>query len=236
MKKHLKRLAAPRTWKLERKTQTWTAKPSPGPHPIERSIPLVSVLRTHLHHADNWREASAILNARKVKIDGRTVTSLKFPVGLMDVVAIEETKENHRMLLDKKGRLALVRIGDSEAKWKLARIEDKHTIKGGSTQLNLHDGRNILLKKDQYETRTTLKIQVPDQKVLEAYPLERGNSVLLIGGRHAGEVVHVDRLELTRNPKANLVYFKEGFSTIIDHVFVIGGERSEVTLPEGAAL
>ena len=236
MKKHMKRLAAPRTWRLERKVQAWTAKPSPGPHPIERSVPIVSVLRTYLHNADNWREASAILNGRKVRVDGRIVSNLKFPVGLMDVLALEETKETHRMLLDRKGRLALVRIGESEATWKLARIEDKHTVKGGVTQLNLHDGRNVLLKKDQYKTRTTLKLQLPDQKILESYPLERGNTVLLIGGRHAGEVVHVDRLELTRNPKANLVYFMEGFSTIIDHVFVIGGERSEITLPEGAAL
>ena len=236
MKKHLKRLAAPRTWKVERKVQTWTARPSPGPHPLERSIPLASLLRTHLNYCDNWREASAIINTRKVKVDGRVVTSTKFPVGLMDVVALDEIKETHRMLLDRKGRLTLVRIGDTEAKWKLVRVEDKHTVRGGTTQLNLHDGRNILLKKDQYKTRTTLKIQLPDQKILDSYPLERGNTVLLIGGRHAGEVVHVDRLELTRNPRANLVYFSEGFSTVIHHAFVIGTERAEITLPEGAAL
>ena len=80
------------------------------------------------------------------------------------------------------------------------------------------------------------KIQLPDQKILDSYPLERGNTVLLIGGRHAGEVAHVDRLELTRNPRANLVYFSEGFSTVIHHAFVIGTERAEITLPEGAAL
>ncbi len=236
MKKHMKRLAAPRTWKIERKVKIWTAKPSPGSHPVDRSVPIVSLLRTYLNYSDNWREASAILNTRTVKIDGKVVTRPKFPVGLMDVVSIDETKENHRMLLDKKGRLHLVRIMENEAKWKLVRIEDKHTVPGGMTQLNLHDGRNILLKKSQYSTRTTLKIQLPDQKILGAYPLEKDNTVLLIGGRHAGEVVHVDRLELTRNPRANLVHFKEGFSTIIDHAFVIGAERAEITLPEGAAL
>lgn len=236
MKKHLKRMPAPRTWKLERKTHVWATRPSPGPHPLERSLPLVTILRDHLHYCDSRREASAILNTRKVKVDGKIVTSPKFPVGIMDVLSFDETKEQHRMLLDRRGKLTLVRISDEEAKWKLVRIEDKTTVRGGQTQLNLHDGRNVLLKKDQYKTRTTLKLQVPEQKILESYPLERGNMVLLIGGRHAGEVVHVDRLELTRNPKANLVHFTEGFSTVIGHAFVVGSKAPEITLPEGTAL
>ena len=236
MKKHLKRMPAPRTWKIERKTHVWAARPSSGPHPIERALPMVNVLRDQLHYCDNWREASAILGTRKVKVDGRVVTSPKFPVGLMDVLSFEETKEQHRMLLDRRGRLTLVRIGEAEALWKLVRIEDKTTVRGGQMQLNLHDGRNVLLKKDQYKTRTTLKLQVPEQKILAAYALERGNIVLLIGGRHAGEIVHVDKLELTRNPKANLVHFTEGFSTVIGHAFVVGTQSPEITLPEGTAL
>ncbi len=236
MKKHLKRLPAPRTWKIERKSEKWTAKSSPGPHPLERSVPMVILLRDMLHYCDNWREAMFILGTRKVKVDGSVVTNPKFPVGIMDVVTFEETKESYRMLLDRKGKLTLVKLGEAEAKWKLVRIENKTTVRGGQTQINLHDGRNVMLKKDQYRTRTTLKLQVPDQKILGNYPLEKDRIVMLIGGRHAGEIAHVDRIELTRNPRANLVYFTEGYSTIIDHVFVIGSERSEITLPEGVAL
>ena len=56
MKKHLKRLPAPRTWTIARKERTWAYKPRAGLHPQERSLPLVNVLRESLHLADVARE------------------------------------------------------------------------------------------------------------------------------------------------------------------------------------
>jgi len=35
MSNHLKRLAAPKTWKQPRKTYYWAVKAAPGPDPIE---------------------------------------------------------------------------------------------------------------------------------------------------------------------------------------------------------
>ncbi len=67
MKKHLKRLPAPRSWTLSRKTDFWVAKPSPGPHPIEASVPLGLILRDMLKVCDTAREARHILNARPLE-------------------------------------------------------------------------------------------------------------------------------------------------------------------------
>jgi len=236
VKKHLKRLPAPRSWALSRKTDFWVAKPSPGPHPIEASVPLGLILRDMLKVCDSAREARHILNNRHVLVDGRAVTEPKFPVGLMDVVTLEETKAHYRMLVDFRGRMSLVAIEAAEAKWKLCRIEDKTTVRGGKAQVNLHDGRNVLLAKDQYKTGTTLKLAVPDQKVLGHYELAVGASALITGGKHVGELGHVLQVQLTRNPRANVVTFKEGFSTDIDKVFVVGKETPEVKVPEASAL
>ena len=76
----------------------------------------------------------------------------------------------------------------------------------------------------------------PEQKVLAALPLAEGNIALLTGGKHAGELAHVARFEKTRNPRANLVHFQEGFSTIMDYVFVVGGQTPEIRVPEGLAV
>ncbi|MGB1660494.1 MAG: 30S ribosomal protein S4e, partial [Candidatus Poseidoniaceae archaeon] len=68
------------------------------------------------------------------------------------------------------GRLQYRRISAKEAAWKVCRIEGKTTIKGGRTQLNLHDGRNLLVddpSKDAYATGDSLKMNLPDQKILE---------------------------------------------------------------------
>lgn len=236
MKKHLKRLPAPRAWRLARKEFVWAYKPRPGPHPLEGSLPIASVLRESLGLVDTGREAERVIFSRHVLVDGRPVTDPKFPVGLMDVVTLVPTKAHYRVLLDALGRLALVPIDASEAGWKLCRVEDRGTVRGGKTQLRLHDGRNLLVGKAEHATGTTLRLEVPGQKVVAALPLEAGHIALLTGGQHAGELVHVERVERTRNPRANLVHFTEGFSTIVDYVFVVGKEAPEIRVPEAQAV
>ena len=236
MKKHLKRLPAPRSWSIPRKTHFWIVRPSPGPHGIGESVPLGSILRDMLKVCDTAREARHILNNRGVLVDGRAVTDPKFPVGLMDVLTLSETKAHYRMLVNTRGRMSLVPIEEAEATWKLCRVEDKTTVRGGKTQLNLHDGRNILLAKDAYKTGATLKIHVPDQKVVEHYELSKGAPVLVTAGQHVGEIAHVLEVQRTRNPRANIVTFTEGFSTDIHKVFVLGTEGPTIKTPEAPAI
>src|SRR3989475_699151 len=112
--------------------------------------------------------ASNLLIGRGVRVDGRAVTDPKFPVGLMDVLSFAATKAHYRMLVDTRGRMALVPIEEGDAKWKLCRVEDKTTVRRGKTQVNLHDGRNVLLEKDAYKTGATLKLHVPEQKLVKA--------------------------------------------------------------------
>lgn len=236
MKKHLKRLPAPRSWGIARKTQFWAPKPSPGPHAMDRSVPIGLILRDMLRVCDTAREARHILNSRGVLVDGRPAINMKFPVGLMDVLTLKETKTHYRMMVDTRGRMALVPLEDADAEWKLCRIEDKTTVRGGKTQLNLHDGRNLLLAKNQYKTGATLKLKLPGQDVMAHYEMAPGAASLITGGKHVGELAHVLDVHLTRNPRANVVTFKEGFSTDIDKVFVVGKEAPEVKAPEAPAL
>ena len=236
VRKHLKRLPSPRSWRIERKTAVWATKPSPGPHPVEDCVPVGAVLRDMLRYCDTAREARAILGTRTVQVDGRTVTDPKFGIGVMDVLALKTTKEQFRMLIDTLGRLHLVPIEEGPAAWKLCRVENKTTQPGGKLQVNLHDGRNLLLPKNEYTTGTTLKVAVPEQKVLAHYPLDAGAIALLIGGQHVGELVHIERVERTRNPRANVVHFREGFSTDVTKVFVIGRETPEIPIPQAPAI
>jgi len=45
----------------------------------------------------------------------------------------------------------------SDAEWKLCRIQNKTIVKGKKVQLNLHDGKNKLVEKDEYKTGDVLK-------------------------------------------------------------------------------
>ncbi|MCK4717796.1 MAG: 30S ribosomal protein S4e [Thermoplasmata archaeon] len=232
MSKHMKRLTAPRSWTIHRKESKWTVKPRPGPHPIDVSISLLMVVRDHLGYADTAREAKRIIGAAEVLVDGKTTRDHKRPVGLMDVVSIPKTKESYRMLFDKKGKLKLVKIDKTHAGWKLVRIENKTTVKGGKIQLNMHDGRNIILEKNTYKTGDVLKIALPSQKIQESYKLDKGHLAMVTGGTHRGEVATISSYQISQTTRQNTVEFKDGFSTDKNNVFVIGKKTPEIMVPE----
>ena len=231
MSKALKRLAAPTTWAIPRKTEKWVVKPSPGPHPVRRALPLGIVLRDILHYVDYMKEAEKILGQGKILVDKRKVINYKFPVGIFDVISIPDLNEHYRMLLDTRGKLRVIKIPADKSDWKLVRIENKTTNKKGKIQLNLHDGRNILVNENIYVTGDTLKIEVPTQKIVGHIPLTNGNIAYITGGSHIGELATIAGYEVTNSPKPNIVYLKEGFMTIKDYIFPVGVKAPEITLP-----
>lgn len=235
MSKHLKRLAAPRAISIPRKVAKFTIRPSPGPHPIDRSLPLGMIVRDLLKLCDTGKEAKKIIKSGNVLVDGKIRKDTKFPCGLMDVITIPILKKSYRVLFDQRGDITLVPISDSEAKWKLCRIENKTTVKGGKIQLNLHDGRNILVESDGYKTGDVIKLSLEDNKIMEHYPLEKGVLALITGGRHIGEVATIESITITRSSKPNIVSLKGkdgNFSTIKDCVFPVGREKPSIKLPE----
>ena len=219
---HLKRLAMPRSWPLPRKTSVWVTRPTPGAHTLDLCMPITLVVRDVLGLAKTAREVRFILHNELAKIDGRVVKDTRRGVGLMDVLTLGE--ENYRCVLDHNGRLQYRPIGAKEAAWKVCRIEGKTTIKGGRTQLNLHDGRNILVddaSKEAYSTGDSLKISLPDQKVLEHIRFGEDTRCYLIGGAHVGSTADVKEYVEKRSSMPNEVLF-EGFGTVARNVFAIG--------------
>jgi small subunit ribosomal protein S4e len=236
MSKSMKRLTAPRSWPVPRKTDQWITKPSPGPHPIQRSMPVLTVVRDLLQACDTAAEAKRIIGNRDIIVDGRPVREHKFPVGLMDVVSIPKLEQNYRMLVDRRGKFRLVTIREGEESWKLCRIENKTTVRGGRIQLNLHDGRNIIVKENKYKTGDVLKVEVPSQKILEVYPMAKGNIAMVISGAHAGEISVIEEYEVSRTPSSNVIRFRDGKSTVKDNVFVVGTSAPVIELPEASVI
>ena len=227
---HLKRLVAPRSWSIARKERTWTTKPMPGKHSLEGAIPISTILRDYLNVCDNNREAKIIINDGAVMIDQRVVRKPKTPVGLMDIISIPLMKIHMRTMLDDHGRIQFVPIKATEAKWKLLRIEGKTTVKGGKTQLNLHDGTNIL-SEEKVKTGDVIQVSLPGFKIKKVLEFKKGAQTLITGGAHVGTISKITGLEVTRSTKPNLVIYKD-FQTIKPYSFVIGDKKAMIALPE----
>lgn len=235
MSLHMKRLASPRSWKIHKKTSTWVPKPSPGPHGIERSVPLGILMRDYLGIVDTMTEAKRVLGNRELLVDGAVRTSHKHPVGLMDVVTVPKLNKSYRVVLDHHGRVSLTEVGAADAGWKFCRIENKTTVSGGRVQLNLHDGRNLIVKESKYKTGDVLKIALPTQEVKAHYAFGKGMTAFITGGAHVGEFAKVESEDVIRSPRPNLVNLKSGetaYFTIKPYVFLVGKEKPEITAPE----
>ncbi|MBS3817182.1 MAG: 30S ribosomal protein S4e [Candidatus Thermoplasmatota archaeon] len=234
MSRHNKRYDAPtEKWGIPTKEFFWAPKEEPGPHPSDRSVPLKVILRDILEYSNTSREAKKVLADRKIKVDGKIVTDGERPTGLMDVVSMEDLDEDYRILFDQRGRIRLIPIDGSQAEWKLAKIEDKTSLKDGITQYNFHDGRNIRSKdEDKFGTNDVLKIQLPSQEPLESYEFKEGMMALVTGGKHIGEIGTIEEIEVIRGPQPNFVHFESGISTIEKYAFVIGKDTPTIEIPE----
>lgn len=190
-------------------------------------MPITLVVRDVLGLAQTAREVRFILHNEMAKIDGRVVKDTRRGVGLMDVLSLGD--DHYRCVLDHRGRLRYRAISAEEAAWKICRIEGKTTIKGGKTQLNLHDGRNIIVDDPQaYNTGDSLKLNLPDQKILEHIRFGEGTRCFLIGGAHVGSTAEVKEYITKRSSMPNEVQF-DGFDTVARNVFAIGDASLPLT-------
>ena len=235
-RKHLKRFKAPKHWPIHPKENKWTTKPNAGPHAIEGSLPLLLIVRDILGVADNAREAKRIINTGEILVDGRARKDYKFPVGFMDVIEIPKSEKVYRVLPDEKGRLILYPIAAENKDFKLCKITDKTTIRGGKTQLNLHDGRNQLVDKE-YKVGDVVILKVPEQEITDRIVFEKGTMGLITGGKHTGEIGRINKINITKSSMSNTVEMetedKKTFLTLKDYVFVIGKEEPAIALPGG---
>jgi len=123
-KKHLKRMFAPKHWFLQKCAGVYATRPSTGPHKLRECLPLTTLLRQRLKYALNGQESMKICRDKdnNIKIDNRIRRDHRFPLGLMDVVTIDKTSENFRILYDIKGRFQATKINEKEAGFKLCKV------------------------------------------------------------------------------------------------------------------
>lgn len=224
---HMKRLAMPRSWPLPRKTSIWVTKAAPGAHTLELCMPVVVVIRDILGYAKSTREVRHILHNNLVSIDGRICKDSRRGVGFMDVLTLGE--ENYRCIVDQKGILRYRQISKKEAETNVCRINGKTTVKGGKTQLHLHDGRNILTDDaGEYNTGDSLVLALPSQEIKEHIRFSDGIKCYLTGGAHVGEFAEVSEYIVKRSSMPNEVQFAD-FGTVMSNVFAIGKQKLPTT-------
>ncbi|UPV75009.1 30S ribosomal protein S4e [Halorussus limi] len=223
MTKHQKRLSVPKSWPVERKTDTFTVKADSGPHG-EDGVPLIILLRDVLGYVQSRKEARYALDQGNVLVNGDENAAEDRPIGMFDIVAFTEREEYYRVFPDEGGRLTLTPIDGDDAESKLGKIEDKTMISGGRTQLNLHDGQNILVEDDEYSAGDSVVVSNDDDEIVAHFPYEEGSLVTAVRGSHAGDIGEVTEIQVTPGSGSNNVVVETDdgtFETVEEYVVVI---------------
>ncbi len=190
---HLKRLLAPTFWRVPKKEKKWVVTPHAGPHPKLQSIPLSTILTHIVNIASTTTEAKKIIRRGEIFVDGKRRKDYAYPVGLFDAISIPRIKKYYR-IVPSKGGLNLIEMNEKETNLKICRVDDKSILQKGKTQLNLHDGKNILVENGNYKTGDSLLLELPSLKIVEHLPLERGNIGLISHGTGSGKLGKVKEL------------------------------------------
>jgi small subunit ribosomal protein S4e len=228
MSNHLKRLNAPDSWHIAKKTAKFISKTAPGPHNAN-AMPIAVWLRDHMDFARNMKEIKQILRQKDVIVNGRPCRDPKMGVGIFDIVSLPKINKYFRILRDKDGRHVSVEIDAEAAKTRLCKIKNKTTVAGGKVQLNMRDGSN-LLADNSYKSGDSIVLSLEPEnrfKIVGHFPFAAGNMAMIIGGKHSGKVARI--LEIIKVPGSvpNKIILQDEatgtkFDTVSPYIYMVG--------------
>jgi small subunit ribosomal protein S4e len=223
-RKHLSRLAMPKSWPIKRKGTKWIMKPCPGPHSLKYSMPLNLVLKELLNYSKTSRESKQILNKGAILVNNKVRKEIKFPVGFMDVISVPLTNEYFRFVINKRNKFCMIPIKKQEANLKFCKIIGKTILKKGKIQLNFYDGTNMIVDKNDYKINDTLVIEMAGEKpkIKKHLKFGKGSKVVIFEGKFVGYTGIVE--DINKGFRNSSVIIKSGnkrFETSINYIFVV---------------
>lgn len=154
---------APSAWCLDKLKGVYATRPSTGPHKLRECLPLCILLQNRLKYALSNQECIKICKDKSanIKIDNKNRRDHRFPTGFMDVISIDKTGENFRMLYDVKGRFQPHAIDAKEAGFKLCKVVQKKIGKNKVPYVVTHDGRTIRFPHPDIKINDCIKVSPP---------------------------------------------------------------------------
>lgn len=220
---HQKRLSVKEVYSLKKKIKNrFVVYTRPGPHKRDESMSLVSLFRDVLGYCENSREARQSIKSGQIMVDGKVRKDHKYPVGIFDVVTIPGIKKSFRLVPGEKW-IKLVEIDDSDLK--LCKIKAKKMVRGGKIQVSLHDGKNIIVKKDDYSTGDSLLVTVPEMSIKKHIKRGKDCLCLVTKGSRKGKIAKLKGIRKIQSSTPNLASIEIDQKRVDipeDFIFVVG--------------
>lgn len=184
----------------------------------------------HLLSAEHLHHLQLILHHHQVRTD------TTYPAGFMDVIEIDATNEYFRLVFDTKGRYVVHRISKEESSYKLLKVKQQATGKGGVPYIVTHDGRTIRYPDPDIKVNDTVMFDIATGKIKDFVKFDVGNLAMATGGHNSGRVGVITHKEKHKGA-IDIVHVRDAaghsFATRVTNVFVIGkGDKPLISLPK----
>jgi len=192
---HTKRAATSKTWPIPRKGTKYVVTPS---HNKKAGIPLLIVIRDLLKFVKTKKEFKKIINKGEILVNNKVARKANLSLVLFDVIGFKSANKYYRITISKKRKIDVQEIRPEEAVGKIASVVNKKSIRGKKIQINLSDGRNILVdekKIKDIKIGDSLLINFKDKKIGKHISLRRGAKIFIVKGKHAGSLGNIKEIE-----------------------------------------
>ncbi len=227
-KQHLKRINSPKTWGITKKGNKFVVRSNPGAHPMDLGLPLNIILKDRLNYAKTRKEVVKSLHNTVIKVNQKRRKDHKFCVGVMDTLSLETLNEHYRIMVNQQGKFCLVKTDEKGAKIRPAKLVGKTNLKKGKIQLNLGDGTNINVEKDEYTVGDSIILEYPN-KIINHFKIAPGSYVYFTKGKQVG------KSGIIENVSKDKIIFKmedgKKQETSKKYAFVVGKDASLIVLP-----
>ncbi len=221
--RHIKRLAASKYMKIERKTSAYVVKPAPGRHFGDLSIAITTVLKEKLNVARNSNESRALLKAGKIFVNGKVVKEEKYPVGFNDIIHLKDSDEHYRIGVGRYGVFSIEKIDKKKGAEEIAyKVVGKYVTKKGKQMIRLHNGNILPAEKN---VKVNDSVTLSGNKIKGIIKLEPGAKCVVYKGVHApahGSIKSLKPGTMVRDATAEIDAGKERFETTIENIIAVG--------------
>lgn len=201
---HIKKSEMPKNWPIERKPKKKKFIVVPS-HAKNKSIPILYIIRDILGYAKTRKEVKRILNKGEIKINNKIRKDDTFPVQVLDTISLENAKKYYSLeIINKKFKLK--EISEKDVEKKIVKIIGKTVLPKKSTQMNLEDGNNLIIK-EKFNVGDSVILNTKTNKVTKILQLKKGAKIEIILGKHAGkkgELIEIEKLSRSKDYKIKL--------------------------------
>jgi len=191
---------------------------------------------------------------RLIRVDGKVRSDINYPCGFMDVVSIDKSNEQYRLLYDTKGRFILHSITAEEGGYKLCRVQQTDKAKKASIGHNpfhpgqtgvipylvTHDARTIRYPDPAIHVNDTVKVDVKSGAIVGHLKFDVGQMVFITRGANQGRIGWI--VTVDKHPGSfDIIHVRDArgqnFATRMKNVFVIGeGKKEWISLPKAKGI